>query len=169
MRLCGGARGGDEGAQLGGVLLARRLFDAGDDIDSAGVEEADGVGDVGGGEASGDDDRDVLLDALDDGECGLPVEGDASASAGLRRSRIEQDAVVALMQGEVGVELAWVGKQLARLQRLDELAQTEGAPELGQLLRRLVAVQLQTGEADGFGEVLQRVRRFVDDDADFFD
>src|SRR3974390_2483100 len=95
------AGGGDESAKHGGVFLAGGELDAGDDIDAAGIEEADGVGDVGWGEASGDDDRGVLLDALNEWEHGLPVEGLAGTSTGGGGTGVEEDAVVEGALGDV--------------------------------------------------------------------
>src|SRR5271157_2324553 len=103
------AGGGDESAELGGVFPAGREFDSGDDIDAAGIEEADGVGDVRGGEAAGDDYGCVLLDALHERKHGAPVEGLAGASAIAGDAGVEEDAVVAGALGEVGVEQFGIG------------------------------------------------------------
>src|ERR1019366_5462985 len=88
-----GPRGCDESADFSVIFFPRGEFDAGDDIDSAGIEEADGVGDVGRAETSGDDDRDMLFDALDDGNGSVPVENLAGAAASGRRAGVEQNAV----------------------------------------------------------------------------
>src|SRR5271165_5881658 len=80
-----GVGGGDEGTHFRDVFFAGRELDSGDDIDTAGIEEADGITDVIRVKATGDDDRDMLLDALDDGEGGVPIEGLAGASADGRR------------------------------------------------------------------------------------
>ena len=58
----------NEGAKFGWVFAARGEFDSGDDIDAAGIEQANGVGDVGGVETSGDDEGLAFFDVLDKGK-----------------------------------------------------------------------------------------------------
>src|SRR5271166_3010318 len=165
----GGADGGDEGAEFVGVFLAGGEFDAGDDVDAAGIEEVDGVSDVGGGEASGDDDGEGLLDAFDDGEGGVPVESPAGASAGSGRTGVEEDAVDGFGVAQVVVERTGGGEQFAGFERLDDLAETEGAAEFGELVGRFVAVELNSGHADLIGKFGKALRGFVDDHAELFD
>ena len=145
---------------LAAIFLAGGEFDAGDDIDAAGIEEADGVGDVGGGEASGDDDRDMLFDALDDGESGVPVEGLAGAAASGGRAGVEEDAVDGFGVAQVVVERVGRGEQFAGLERLDDFAETERAAEFGELASRFVAVELESGEADVVGEFREALLGF---------
>src|SRR5271165_1141959 len=166
---CGGAGGGDKRPEFGGVFLAGREFDAGDNVDAAGIEEAEGVGDVVGGEASSDDDGADLFYALGEREDGAPVEGPARASASSGRAGVEEDAVVGVADGEVGVELRWIGEQFASLERLDDFAETERRAKFGKLGGWLVAVELNAGEAEVGGKFGKALRSFVDNHSDLLD
>src|SRR5271169_1043338 len=124
---------------------------------------------VGCGAGGGEEDGYDLLDAIDDGEGGVPIEVLAGAAAGGGGAGVEEDAIDGFGVAQVIVEHAGGGEQFVSLQRLDDLAETEGPAEFGELVGRFVAIELKAGQADLIGKFGKALRSLVDDYADLFD
>src|ERR1035437_3894511 len=87
-----GPHGTDEGADLSGILIAWRVFDAGGNVHAPRMEKVDRVLHIARTQAASDD---QLADAVDDSSPGLdafPVESVSRAARFFRRRGIEQDA-----------------------------------------------------------------------------
>src|ERR1035437_445755 len=87
-----GPHGTDEGADLSGILIAWRVFDAGRNVHAPRMEKGDRGRHIARTQAAGDD---QLADAVDDSSPGLdafPVESVSRAARFFRRRGIEQDA-----------------------------------------------------------------------------
>src|SRR5208283_1559223 len=91
-RLFHGPHSTDEGADLSGILIAWRVFDAGRNVHAPRMEEVDRVLHIARTQAAGDN---QLADAVDDSSPGLdafPVESVSGATRFFRSRGIEQDA-----------------------------------------------------------------------------
>jgi hypothetical protein len=139
----------DERGQLGRVLLPRRALDARRHVNPVRVQPDDRVGDVGGVEATRDEQPTVVDHPF--GE--PPVEHLARAGAGA----VDQ---------EVGAtELLEPGdRRVAGAERLDRARNPRRDP-LG-VLDRLVPVQLHRAQPDGVGDLDHPARRLVAEHAD---
>ena len=99
------ARRADEGADLVGILLARRALDPGGHIDAAARGDAQGLGDIAGIETAREHERHAGIEILQQ----LPVERLAEAAGPRRLARcagIEQQTIgdggIVATAGEVG-------------------------------------------------------------------
>ena len=136
-------------AQLAGVLAARLGLDTGGDIDTPGMDGGDGVADVLGREAAGQDQAEAVGRALGQ----LPVEH----LTGAGRRRVEQHRVGAVVGGPLDGGIA--GRE-----RLDQHG--DSVPHPPGLLRRLAAVQLRALEADLVDDLDDARGRLVAEHAD---
>ena len=157
---------GDEGIDFGGVFDAGGGFDAAGDIDSVGAGEGDGFGDVSGGEAAGEDDREVQERRTSGAERG-PVDGLAGAAIAAGSEGVEEEGLgehaelpalfqVARVLGEVGSLAAEGADDRDFGDVAEDLEELAGAAEsvlekIAEQLGGLVTVQLDA--ETGFGAI----------------
>ena len=96
-------------AELFGVLFAGVAFDAAGDIDGVRTNKTDGIGDVFGGQAAGEDDGDAGVKAGEE----IPGCDTACAAVLARDVTIEQDGGRQTARGTAAVEVS--GSTLVRL------------------------------------------------------
>src|SRR5271165_1650723 len=130
----------EEGAELGGIFFAGAGFDSAGYIDGVGPNDADGFGDVFGGESTCKDDAMGLCEGA--GE--VPVADGAGAAVVSGERRVQKESGGATKAGKIRR-----GSSLTQAHDLDDRQTARDAIDN---LRRFIAVKLCRGKMQGLAK-----------------
>ena len=149
---CGPSRG-DKLAYFSGNFYSIGFYAAGD-VDSVRSQDADGVGDIGRVQATGNEK--LLLRSADQLVGSLPIKSNAAAALLPDYEAVQQQPAVSL-----NFKRRWAKA------RPDANGPNQRAVQISAVFGRLIAVQLDVIQLALFGNGVDLIQRLIDKHADF--